>query len=51
MAGAFVNGDKVNGFRSCVLANYTGVSLQRDLSCWQKYSDGAWGSLLTTTIT
>lgn len=37
ICGVFADGAKPTGFRSMVLAQFTGVSLQRDLSCWQKY--------------
>ena len=42
MCGIFANGAQSNGFRSMVVAQYTGVSLQRDMSCWQKYQTGNW---------
>ena len=51
LCGAFLDGGRVNGLRSCVIAQFTGVSLQRDLNCWQKYSAGSWGPSLATTIT
>ena len=38
LCGVFGDGLKPTGFRSMVLAQFTGVSLQRDLSCWQKYA-------------
>jgi hypothetical protein len=47
LCGIYADGAKVSGFRSMVVAQFTGVSLQRDLSCWQKYDSGAsprWGS-------
>jgi len=44
MCGVYADGNKPSGFKSIVLAQFTAVSLQRDLSCWQKYSGGAWGS-------
>jgi hypothetical protein len=44
LCGVFADGGQVNGLRSCVIAQFTGVSLQRDLNCWQKYSAGSWGS-------
>lgn len=37
LCGIFADGSKATGFRSMVVAQFTGVSLQRDLSCWQKY--------------
>lgn len=42
MCGAFMDGSKVSGLKSMVCANFTGVSLQKDMSCWQRYSDGQW---------
>ncbi len=47
LCGIYADGAKVSGFRSMVVAQFTGVSLQRDLNCWQKYDSGAsprWGS-------
>jgi hypothetical protein len=48
MGRLWVDGSKVLGFKSFVLANFTGVSLQKsisengDMRCWQKYSGGNW---------
>lgn len=52
MGRLWADGTKVEGFKSFVLANYTGVSLQKgipssgsnqnDLNCWQKYINGSW---------
>ena len=42
MCGIFADGSQAQGFRSMVVAQYTGVSLQRDMSCWQKYQGGSW---------
>ena len=42
MGGAFMDGSKVTGLKSMVCANFTGVSLQKDMSCWQRYSGGSW---------
>ena len=42
LAGIFGNGDLVGGFKSMVSAQFTGVSLQRDLSCWQVYKQNTW---------
>lgn len=39
LCGIFGDGAKPTGFRSMVLAQFTGVSMQRDLNCWQKYDD------------
>jgi hypothetical protein len=44
LGGILADGSKPTGFKSMVIAQFTGVSLQRDLSCWQKYSGGSWGS-------
>ena len=44
MCGIFADGDKVEGFKSMVVAQFTGVSLQNDYTCWQKYSPGSGGS-------
>lgn len=47
LSGVYADGAKTSGFRSMVIAQFTGVSLQRDLSCWQKYDIGAspkWGT-------
>lgn len=45
MGGAFIDGSKVSGLKSTVIAQFTGVSLQKDMSCWQRYSNGAWGAV------
>jgi hypothetical protein len=48
MGRLWIDGAKVDGFKSFVMANYTGVSLQKgiseqgDMRCWQKYSGGSW---------
>lgn len=53
MGRLWADGAKVEGFKSFVLANFTGVSLQKgmpftqgsnqnDMACWQKYSAGSW---------
>ena len=42
IAGIFGNGNLVGGFKSFVSAQFTGVSLQRDLSCWLVYKGGNW---------
>ena len=42
MCGLLADGAKCSGFRSVVIAQYTGVSLQRDLACWETYSGGTW---------
>ena len=38
----FADGAQAAGFKSMVVAQYTGVSLQRDLRAWQKYVAGNW---------
>jgi len=40
LCGVNADGADVTGFRSMVLAQFTGVSLQKDLTCWQKYNSG-----------
>jgi hypothetical protein len=42
IGGAFMDGSKVEGLKSMVCANFTGVSLQKDMDCWQRYSGGTW---------
>lgn len=42
IGGAFMDGSKVEGLKSMVCANFTGVSLQKDMDCWQRYSSGSW---------
>lgn len=42
LGGAFMDGSKVEGLKSMVCANFTGVSLQKDMSCWQRYDGTAW---------
>ncbi|NBW14480.1 MAG: hypothetical protein EBR82_41425 [Caulobacteraceae bacterium] len=42
MGRLWADGSKVSGFKSFVIANYTGVSLQKDMANWQKYSAGSW---------
>jgi hypothetical protein len=44
MGGAFMDGSKVDGLKSMVTANFTGVSLQKDMSCWQRYDASTWTS-------
>jgi hypothetical protein len=50
ICGIFADGAKPSGFKSMVTAQFTGVSLQRDLSCWQKYDQSQpnqWGPYFT----
>ena len=44
IGGAFMDGSKVEGLKSMVCANFTGVSLQKDMSCWQRYSGTTWSA-------
>ena len=39
LGGLFADGDAVDGFKSVVIAQYTGVSLQRDMSSWEIYNN------------
>ena len=50
LAGIFANGDESDGFRSMVVAQFTGVSLQRDMRCWEKYESGSWSPLSSTSV-
>ena len=43
LCGIFCDGNRVEGFKSLVCAQFTGVSLQRDLNAWEKYGDKKWG--------
>lgn len=42
IGGIHADGSKVTGIKSFVTAQYTGVSLQTDLSCWEIYSSNSW---------
>lgn len=42
LCGVFADGDQVGGFRSMVIAQFTGVSLQRDMDCWELFAGGTW---------
>ena len=44
MCGVLADGDMVTGFKSMVIAQFTGVSLQRDMDCWQTWATGTWSS-------
>ena len=51
LCGIYADGSKTSGFKSMVVAQFTGVSLQRDLSCWQKYSSiltPRWGTYFSS---
>ena len=37
LCGIFCDGSRVDGFKSCVTAQFTGVSLQTDINAWEKY--------------
>ena len=39
LGGLFADGDAVDGFKSVVIAQYTGVSLQRDMTSWEIYNN------------
>ena len=45
MCGIHADGSMVSGFKSMVVAQLTGVSLQNDYSCWQKYNGSTWVSI------
>ena len=42
MGGIHADGAKVTGLKSMVTANYTGVSLQKDMTCWELYNGTSW---------
>ena len=44
LCGVFANGAVADGFKSMVIAQFTGVSLQKDLNCWQLYRGGNWNT-------
>jgi hypothetical protein len=48
ICGAFMDGARVGGLKSMVCANFTGVSLQKDMTCWQVYENGNWVGLANT---
>lgn len=45
MGGIHADGAKVTGLKSMVTANFTGVSLQKDMTCWELYLSGAWNTM------
>lgn len=49
LCGLFANGTGVGGFRSVVIAQFTGVSLQNDYTSWQQYNGGTWGPIANFT--
>jgi hypothetical protein len=48
MGGAFWDGNKIGGLKSMVCANFTGVSLQKDMRCWQVFESNNWVTLSNT---
>ena len=42
LCGIFANGANAQGFKSIVVAQFTGVSLQKDTDNWEKYASGSW---------
>lgn len=42
LCGIFADGSAAQGFKSMVVAQLTGVSLQKDPDNWQKYDSGSW---------
>jgi hypothetical protein len=42
IGGIFADGSKAGGLKSMVTAQFTGVSLQKDMSCWQVFAGGVW---------
>lgn len=47
MSGVFWDGARLAGLKSFVAAQFTGISQQRDLSCWEIYREGAWRAPVT----
>ena len=43
--GVFANGANVGGFRSMVIAQFTGVALQNDYNSWERFNSGSWGAI------
>jgi len=48
MGGIFANGANAEGFKSMVTAQYTAISLQKDMRCWQRYNSGNWVDISST---
>lgn len=44
MCGMFLDGAEVTGFKSMVVAQFTNVSLQKDMNAWELYSNGSWST-------
>ena len=42
MCGMFLDGSKVTGFKSMVVAQFTNVSLQKDMNAWEIYNGTSW---------
>jgi hypothetical protein len=42
MGGLFINGDNLGGLKSTITAQFTGISLQKDVNSLQVYSGGSW---------
>jgi hypothetical protein len=42
MGGVYWDGARVEGLKSLAVFKFNGTSLQRDLSCWEIYSEGVW---------
>ena len=49
LCGIFANGAGVGGFRSMVIAQYTGVSLQNDYTSWELFNGTDWVSVTNFT--
>jgi hypothetical protein len=49
LCGVYADGNEVTGFKSVVTSQFTGVSLQRDLYCWQRYNSSTkvWGNTIS----
>ena len=45
LCGVFADGSKNAGFRSWLCAQFTGISNQKDMRCWQVYDGSAWKNL------
>lgn len=45
LCGVFADGAKNAGFRSWLCAQFTGISNQKDMRCWQVYNGTAWQNL------
>jgi len=44
MCGMFLDGSKVTGFKSMVVAQFTNVSLQKDMNAWEIYNGTTWNT-------